>query len=188
MSELAAHRDKFDAFRRFVLMGTGTYTKMDHALLRKHGAIYNGIEMATNGERLGEEKAEAFIDELLAIGKKAKETRGDADKLSESAAAEISAALDDLGARARAATSNKVVGEVLTPDLNRSQWNMRELVRYGQSGGMSAGKVATLDRRLDALLAKEDRAKEDGKLTDREREGLFEDAIEIWRDVIKSII
>ena len=188
MSELAAKRDKFDSFRRYVLMGTGTYTKQDHRLLRQHVEIYNGIEMATNGERLGEEQAETFIDELLAIGEKAIAARGEAEAIPEESAKEIAASLGDLAKRAREAASNKVNGEVLTPDLNRSQWNMRELVRFGKSGGLSTAKVSSLDRQLDALLAKEDRAKEDGKLTDREREDLFKDAHEIWRDLIKAIV
>lgn len=188
LSELAAQRDKFDAFRRYTLMGTGTYTKKDHELLRRHMSIYTGIEAATNGERLGEEQAEEFIDELLAIGTKAIAARGEAEALTDEAAKEISAALDDLAKRARTAASNKVNGAILTPDLNRSQWNMRELVRFGQAGGLSAGKVSSLDRRLDALLAKEDRAKADGKLTDRERQDLFETAHEIWRDIIKAIV
>lgn len=188
LSELAAKRDKFDAFRRYVLMGSGTYTKKDHELLRRHVEIYNGIEMATNGERLGEEQAEKFIDELLAIGEKAIAARGEAEALSEEAAKETSDALDTLAHRARTAASNKVNGAVLTPDLNRSQWTMRELVRFGKSGGLSTSRVASLDRQLDALLAKEDRAKADGKLTDREREDLFKDAHEIWRDLIKAIV
>jgi hypothetical protein len=188
LSELAAKRDKFDSFRRYVLMGTGTYTKQDHRLLRQHVEIYNGIEMATNGERLGEEQAEKFIDELLAIGEKAVAARGEAESLPVESAKEISASLEDLAKRARAAASNKVNGEVLTPDLNRSQWNMRELVRFGKSGGLSTSKASSLDRQLDALLAKEDRAKSDGKLTDREREDLFKDAHEIWRGLIKAIV
>ncbi|MFM7180423.1 MAG: hypothetical protein ACKO2G_03040 [Verrucomicrobiales bacterium] len=125
MSELAAKRDKFDSFRRYVLMGTGTYTKKDYRLLRQHVEIYTGIEVATNGERLGEEEAEKFIDELLAIGEKASAARGEADALSAEAAKEVAASLEDLAKRARTAASNKVNGAVLTPDLNRSQWNMR---------------------------------------------------------------
>ena len=188
LSELAAKKDKFDAFRRYVLMGTGTYTKQDGRLLHRHVEIYNGIEMATNGERLGEEQAEKFIDELLAIGEKAVAARGEAEALSEESAKEIATSLDDLAKRARTAASNKVNGEVLTPDLNRSQWTMRELVRFGKSGGLSTSRVGSLDRQLDALLAKEDRAKADGKLTDREREDLFKDALEIWRDLLKAIV
>lgn len=61
-------------------------------------------------------------------------------------------------------------------------------MRFGKAGGLSTSKVSSLDRQLDALLAKEDRAKEDGKLTDREREDLFKDAHEIWRDLIKAIV
>lgn len=188
LSELAAKRDQFDSFRRFVLLGTGTYTKQDHELLRRHQAIYTGIEVATNGERLGEEVAEKFIDELLAIGQKAITARGEAEAVPAEAAKEIAAALEDLGKRARDAASNKVNGEILTPDLNRSQWTMRELVRFAASGGLSSSKASSLDRRLDGLLAKEDRAKSDGKLSDRERADLFETAHEIWRDVIKAII
>ncbi len=187
IDELVAKRDEFIAFRRLNFEGLGFYTKQDE-LIGLHSRIYHGIEEATVTSSLDQTKANGFVDQLLAIGNKAKTLRGGADKLNDADSASIRQSLETLHASVRAATANQVNPDTLSPRIDHLIWTMNELYRFAISGGTSAGRAAVIRRHTDDLQRKEASYKADGKLSERERESLLKAAREAWKACIRAII
>lgn len=187
LSELAAQREKFEAFRKGTLFGGDSYAPADIRLAKRHAEIYRAIENAASEGRLSDAQARGFIDELLAIGVKAKAVRGDADSLGAEESKASTAALDDLANRAKGAASAVAGQEKLTPQLQKSQWTMGELLRFGRTGAMSATDLAGIERRLQDLAEKEAKAQKDGEIDDREREHLHEEARETWKKLADAL-
>ena len=74
---------------------------------------------------------------------------------------------------------------IITPKVNRLQFHMEEVIRFGEdSDRLSSGDLKTLRRKLDSLESKEDKAKASGEISDRDHEKLLEDTREIWRDAL----
>jgi hypothetical protein len=187
LSELAAQREKFEAFRRGSLLGGDYYAQPDIRLAKRHAEIYRAIEKATSEGRLGDAEAKGFVDELMAIGEKAKAARGDATGMDAGASKASAAALDELAKRAQAAASAVGGQEKLTPQLQDSQWTMGEVLRFGRAGAMSKTDLAGIERRLQDLAQKEDKAQKDGEIDDREREGLHEEARQTWKKIADAL-
>ena len=187
LSELAAQREKFEAFRNGQLLGGDYYSQADVRLAKSHAQIYRGIEKATSEGRLDDAQANGFIDELIAIGEKAKTVRGDAASLGAEASKTSAAALEELANRAKAAASAVGGQEKLTPQLQDSQWTMGEVLRFGRTGAMSKTDLAGIERRLQDLAQKEDKAQKDGEIDDREREDLHEEARQTWKKIADAL-
>jgi len=93
----------------------------------------------------------------------------------------------DLDEEVKAAARQEVKEEELTPDLNRVQLLMSELVRFTNADKKLSSKSSAIQRRLDGFIAKETRAKEDREVDDREREKLAEESTEAWGEVLKIL-
>jgi hypothetical protein len=177
-SDFGALRDKFLAHQRLTNGGAKYYGKSDSELRREHSSLYQKIQHATLEDRLSEEDARTAIDELFTIGEL---------HLASPETAEASQKLAALKQETRSKTKGKVPAEALTPRLNRLQFHVEEALRFGEaSGNLSTGEFSSLRRKLDSLESKEDKAKEDEVISDREREKLIEEAREIWRDTLKD--
>jgi hypothetical protein len=187
LSELAAQREKFEVFRNGKLLGGDYYAQPDVRLARRHAEIYRRIEKATSEGRLDDAQASGFIDELMALGEKAKTARGDAASLDAEASKASAAALDELAKKAQTAASAVGGPEKLTLQLQESQWTMGELLRFGRTGAMSNSDLTGIERRLHDLAKKEDKAQQDGEIDDREREDLHEEARETWKKVADAL-
>lgn len=177
-SDFGALRDKFQAHQRLTNGGAKYYDKSDGVLRSEHSSIYNKIQHVAVEDRLTEEEAREAIDELFSIGEA---------HLADPENANTAKKLEDLKQKIRRLTEDLVPAEALTPKLNRLQFHLEEAVRFGEaSGHLSTGELSSLRRKLDSLESKEDRAKDDEVISDREREKLIEHAREIWRDALKD--
>jgi hypothetical protein len=181
-AELATHRDEIASYRRTKLLGSGYYAKMNFRLHAEHARIYELIAGAVTGDRLGEPEGRAFVDRLIAIGTEAKALLGTGEALAETDAETIKTKLDELGREVAKAVANKVEPDEVSVTVNRGQWAMDELHRFGATEGvLSSAKADGLRRKLDALERREDSAKQDNKLSEKERENLLEETHETWR-------
>jgi hypothetical protein len=187
LSELATQREKFEVFRKGSLLGGDYYAQPNTRLAKRHAEIYRAIEKATSEGRLEDAQASGFVDELIAIGEKAKAARGDATEMDAEASKATAAALDELAKRAQAAASAVAGQEKLTPQLQDSQWTMGELLRFGRAGAMPKTDLAGIERRLQDLAQKEDKAQKDGEIDDREREELHEEARQTWKKIADAL-
>jgi hypothetical protein len=64
---------------------------------------------------------------------------------------------------------------------------MSDLVRFTTRDAKLTNKTSSLKRRLDDLIAEEQRAKEDGEVDDKEREKLMRASGESWQEFIKIL-
>ena len=65
---------------------------------------------------------------------------------------------------------------------------MEELYLYlVDSKTASKGEAATLRRHLDGLEKKEEAAKKDGKVSDRDREKLVEECVDVFKSFVKVL-
>ena len=187
LSELAAQRDKFEGFRSATLLGGENYGKDGVRLAKRHAEIFHGLEKGFTTGRLSSAQAKGFLDDLLAIGAKAKAARGEGGSVAADVEKELGTALDALAGRAKAAATEPARAELSTPQLAESEWTIGEVLRFGQAGAMSKAQTAAIERRLDALAKKESKAKEDGKLSDAEREDLLKEARETWKEIVDAL-
>jgi len=174
--ELGIARDKFETYRKLTFEGFRYYVKSDETLRVTHAAIYRKIRDNTLTERLTVTQARAFVLQLLEIA------RANAETPNPSLAADN---LDALAKTIDATLLEKVAGDILTPDLNRREWLMDELVHFAADISVSDSKRSTLLNRLESLLAAEDRAKESGELNDSERDKLLKDSVETWKAFVR---
>lgn len=187
-SELGATRGKFEAWNRGVLGGDSFYTKANKELKATHAIICIKLRQHMIEDQLDDIKGWQFIDEVIATGEKALQMLGSADSLTTEQEKEISAELHSIAEKARKEVPNIVAPEIVTPNVNRRQVTVSELVRFGKSSDMlTSGQVGTLERKINSLIDKETKAKSDGEVSDREFEKLTEEAIELSRDAIKAI-
>lgn len=185
--ELGATKGKFETWKREVLGGGAFYTKADQSLKTSHSMICSKVRQAMLDGRTGDEAGWKIIDKAISLGVASKEHRGDADALTESQRKAVSDELQKIATMAKA--ENLAVDQkLLTPTLNRRQVTTGELLRFGKTAKMiSTAEAGTLERKVDRLLEKEEKAKSDGEVTDRERESLIEDAQELSRDLVKAL-
>lgn len=186
--KLGVLQDKFAAYQRLTFGGAGFYTKGDSRLRKAHTKTYQLIRNSLIEDRISEEEGRNATGVLLAIGAEAKRLRGDADALGEEDAALIGTKITALAKRIREARTNKTDPGILTPRINRRQVHMEEILLFAiDSKIASKGQAATLRRHLDSLEKKEDRAKGDRKVSDRERENLVQETHEVWKAFVRIL-
>jgi len=177
LGELGRTGDEVMAWKVAAIGGAEYFTKEQDELREKYREVETQIRDAVLEDRLAESAGRNFIVELMNIGKGAK---------NDTQATE--SALDDLSASVKAATSDDVVQGMITPRLNKMQWMMNEVALYGAyTKEVSTGRVSSLRRKLVSLEGKEQSAKKDKKVSDRERESLEKKALDIWKGVVKSL-
>ena len=175
--ELGIARDKFETYRKLTFEGFRYYVKSDENLRVAHAGIYRKIQDNTLTERLTVPQARAFVLRLLEISRANAETPNPA------------LTADNLDALSKSIDSTlleKVSGDILTPDLNRREWLMDELIHFAADISASDSKRSTLLNRLEGLLAAEDNAKESGELSDSERDKLLDNSVETWKAFIRA--
>ena len=178
-AEFGALKDKFNAHKRLTAGGAEYYGKDETRLRVEHAELYQHIHRACLEDRLSEQAARDAIQELLTIGK-LHTTNG-------SSPAETAAKINTLKKQVRSDMADKVPADTLTPKLNRMQFHIEEALRFGEdTEALSSGNISSLRRKLDSLEDKEAKAKDDGSVSDRERENLIEESREIWRDALKD--
>ncbi|NWK55329.1 hypothetical protein HW115_06885 [Verrucomicrobiaceae bacterium N1E253] len=188
LAELGVIRDKIAAHKRLTIGGAGYYDQKNHELRQGHVKVYSMIRHNLVEDRISEQLGRDAVDELLAIGEQAKELQGEDGTLNAEDAATIAAKQRALGKRIAEARESKVNPDILTPKVNERQVHMEELYRFAvDSKTASKGQAATLRRHLDSLEKKEDTAKKDGKISDREHEKLIEETIEVWKAFAKVL-
>lgn len=177
-SEFGALTDKFRAHQRLTAGGGEYYTKQESKLRAEHSSVYHSIQRATLEDRISEEDARNAVDQLITIGK-AHQAAGASDATSSS--------LSKIRRDVKSKMTDKVPADTLTPKLNKMQFHMEEVLRFGaDSDTLSTGDISSLRRKLDNLEGKEDKAKSAGAISDRDREKFIEDSREIWRDALKD--
>lgn len=176
VQELGKAGDRFVAWRVAYLEGAEWFTKEQEELRESYREVERKIREAVAEDRLEEKKGREFLVTLVKIGKDA----GAGDKATETS-------LENLDDAVQQETEDKAKAETLTPRLNKIQWLISEVLYYGTtSSTLSNGKMSSLNRKLLSNEEKEDKAKEDGELSERELEKLEEDALEIWETLIKA--
>ncbi|MFC5051318.1 hypothetical protein ACFPK9_11935 [Rubritalea spongiae] len=175
-SDFGALRDKFIAYQLLTNGGAKYYGKSDQTLRAEHISIYQMIQRLTLEDRLAEEDAREYIEELFTIGEL---------HLTSPDTAAAYQKLEGLKQDIRSEAKEKVPAEALTPRLNRMQFHMEEAIRFGEENeNLSTGELSSIRRKLDSLESKEDKYKTDDEISDREREKLIQEALEIWRDAL----
>ena len=115
--------------------------------------------------------------------------RGNKDVLPEYQAKKIKAKLTKLRDDLKSEREDTVKPEILTPQLNRIQINLEELVKFGQDEDiLSSGEASSIRRKMNNLSRDEKKAKSDKNVSDKEREKLMEDARELRRETIKQLL
>ncbi len=175
--ELGPARDKFETYRKLTFEGFRYYVKSDETLRTTHAAIYQKIQSNALNERLTVTQARSFVLRLLEI------SRTHTEAGTPALAAD---SLDELSKTIDTTLLEKVDGAILTPDLNRREWLMDELVHFGADTSVSDAKRTSLVNRLDDLLAAEERAKQSGDLSDTERNKLLENSVETWKTFVRA--
>lgn len=170
-------QDKFMGFVRAQLDGEKFYKKEEEELQRAHAGVRHLIVESLISDKISEEQGNGFVGRLCEIGQQ------------HMTAAEINtaSALAELAKTIKAESREEVKEKILTPELNRVQNTMSDLVRFTARDGKLSNKTSSLKRRLDDLIAEEQRAKEDGEVDDKEREKLTRASGESWQEFIKIL-
>lgn len=182
IGELGAIRDKVAAHKRLTLGGAGFYNKDNHELRGAHFKTYMLIRNSLVEDRIDEAIGRTAVDELIEIGTQAQKQQDENGRIPDEQAAKIRQQIASLASRIKEAREAQVNPDTLTPKLNERQVTMEELYRYCvDSDSASQGQAASLRRKLDSLEQKEANAKKGGSISDRNREKLMEECIEIWK-------
>lgn len=97
-------------------------------------------------------------------------------------------ALMELRELAEGVTPLVVEAETMTPRVNEREARGQELMWFGlDKGKLSAGKVATLERKMAAIESAKEKAQADEVVSEREREKLLEDARELVAEVVQAL-
>jgi hypothetical protein len=178
-SEFGVLADKFNEHKRLTSGGGAYYTKLETKLRSEHSQVYHSIQSAVTEDRISEEDARDAVDLLITVGEKHLAAAAAAD------ATKTSAELSEIKKSIRAKMTDRAPAGIITPKVNRLQFHMEEVIRFGEdSDRLSSGDLKTLRRKLDSLESKEDKAKASGEISDRDHEKLLEDTREIWRDAL----
>lgn len=188
IKELGAIRDKIAAYKRLTFGGAGYYSKENHGLRERHVKTYMIIRNSLVEDGINEELGRSATQELLSIGETAKELRGARKELNDADAKKIASKISTLSKRITKARESAVNPDTLTPKINERQVMMEELYLYAvDSQTASKGNAATLRRHLEHLEKKEASAKKDGEISDRDREKLVEETIDVWKAFAKVL-
>jgi len=181
MSVFGPMADKFQAYQRAQLHGEAFYTKEETELQQQHAATYHKIAEHLISDKITETQGNDFVARLIAIGTQHRTT------ISDGGTPTTKASLGELSDAVSTAARQEIKEAELTPDINRLQLQMNELVRFAGNDKKLASKTSSLKRHLDSLIEKESRAKEDREVSDREREKLTKEAAETWGEFVKII-
>ncbi len=177
LSPLGPMQDKFAAFQRAVLEGEKFYKKDEENLLRSHMGLRHLIVESLISDKISEEQGNAFVNRLCEIGLEHL-TGGERD---------TAGALEELTKTIKSESRESVKEKLLTPELNRVQNTMGDLIRFTTREEKLSNKTSSLKRRLDDLIALEQRAKSDGEVDDQEREKLTHESGQTWQEFIKIL-
>lgn len=177
MGPLGPMQDKFAAFVRSQLEGEKYYKKDEESLLRKHADLRRLIVETMISDKISEEQGNGWISQLCEIGHKHL-TTGEIN---------TSSALDALEKDVKEQSLERVSEKLLTPEVNRTQVLMSDLVRFTSTDSKLSNKTSSLKRRFDDLAADEQRFKKDGEVDDQERGKLTEATAEAWQEYIKIL-
>lgn len=185
--ELGITRDKLETYRKLTFEGFRYYVKAEETQRLLHAAIYQKIRDNTINERLTVTRARELVRELLEISRNNAAIREEGQAPGDGPNPVVQGHLADLDKKVDEALIEKVNPETLTPDLNRREWLMDELIHFGSDTSLSAKRVASLVRRLETLLAAEDSAKESGSLSNSERDKLLKETVETWTVFLRAL-
>ncbi len=181
MTLLGPMVDKFHGFQRAQLHGEKFYTKEDAELQKMHASVYQLISEHLINDKITEEKGETFVTRLIEIG------AAHQAAIAGGTTPTTNTSLHDLHEEVKIAARQEVKEEELTPDVNRVQLLMSELVRFTNADKKLAPKSSAIKRRLDGFITKESRAKEDRNVDDREREKLAQESTQAWGEVLQIL-
>ncbi|BDS06895.1 hypothetical protein NT6N_19350 [Oceaniferula spumae] len=188
INELGSVRDKFAAYKKLNFEGAGFYTKNDRELRVAHTKTYLLIRNSLIEDRLEEDTGRNATAALMTIGQEAKKLLVDKEALSDEDAESILGKIQALAKRIEGARLNKINADTLTPKINERQVTMEEIYLFAvDRNTASKGQAATLRRHLTSLEDKESRAKTDSSVSDREREKLVEDTIDVWQAFVRVL-
>jgi hypothetical protein len=173
--------DKFQAYQRAQHHGETFYTKEETELQQQHAATYHKIAEYLISDKITETEGNDFVTRLITIGTQHRTL------IADGGAPTTKASLGELADAVSTAARQQIKEEELTPDINRLQLQMNELVRFVGNDVKISSKTSSLKRHLDSLIDKESRAKEDREVSDREREKLTKEAAETWMEFVKII-
>ena len=169
--------DIFKAWSVARIDGAEYFTKDQAKLRREYIKVGNKIEKAVIEDRLQESAGRQYFKELLKIGNRTKEGNTSSSESLKALDAAVQGSIED---NANAAT--------LTPRLNKLQWLIGEIALYSNdTSAISSGKQSMVKRRLLALEQKEETAKKDKKVSDRERERLMKSGLSIWEIIVEDL-
>jgi len=187
-AELRTEREKFRIWRDEVRGGMKYFADSD----KQTRLIFAGLNMAIAknlvDDRITDQLGRTLLDRTEAVGNDAL-AAANRQGLTEDQDAKVREALGQIHESLTAGTTELPDPSVRTPHLNRFQLEAAELIRFGgESGTLSSGKVSTLNRKLLSLESDERTAKSKGKLSDRDREKLFEDARKLGIDILEEFV
>jgi hypothetical protein len=169
--------DIFKAWAVARIDGAEYFTKDQATLRREYIKVGNKIKKAVIEDRLQESAGRQYFKELLEIGKRAKEGKSSSSE-----------SLKGLDAAVQGSIVDKANASTLTPRLNKLQWSIGEIALYvSDTSAMSSGKQSMVKRRLLALEQKEESAKKDKEISDRERERLMKSGLSIWKIIVEDL-
>ncbi len=186
--ELGTARDKFDTYRKLTFEGFRYYVKSEETQRLLHTVIYQKIRANTLSERLTVPQARSFTASLLEIAHDNAAIRQDGGTANDETKKALQDNLEELSKNIDLALLEKVNGAILTPDLDRREWLMDELVHFGADTSLSQTRVASLVKRLETLLTDEERAKQSGDLSDTERNKLLGNSVETWKVFLRAFV
>ncbi|MDA7881062.1 hypothetical protein N9A94_02030 [Akkermansiaceae bacterium] len=169
--------DVFKAWSVARIEGAEYFTKDQDELRQVYLDVGFKISRAVVEDRLQEAAGRQYFEELLKIGER---NKGGAEATETSLAA--------LGASVQAALIDKAKAETLTPRLNNLQWLIGEIALYAkETSALSSGKQSMIKRKLLSLEEKEENMKQDGEISDRERERLMNSGLDIWKVIVEGL-
>lgn len=142
------------------------------------------VKLAIRGA-LTEDQAKAFDDRHEVIVARAKATKKETGKVDTAALrASLNTLNDDINKAIIAADE----GDKRTPLLNLTQHRFEEKIEFGEkTGRLSKGEASSLRRKVASLKKLEARMKDGEALSEREREKLMKEALEVRREIEKEL-
>jgi hypothetical protein len=177
LGPLGPMQDKFAAFVRAQLEGEKYYKKDEESLFRKHADLRRLIVESMISDKISEDQGNGSMSQLCEIGQKHL-TTGEIN---------TATAMDALEKDVREQSRERVSEALLTPEVNRAQVLMSDLIRFTATDSKLSNKTTSLKRRFDDLVADEQRFKKDGEVDDQERAKLTDAAAESWQEFIKIL-
>ncbi len=177
LGPLGPMQDKFAAFVRSQLEGEKYYKKDEESLFRKHADLRRLIVESMISDKISEDQGNGSMSQLCEIGQKHL-TTGEIN---------TATAMDALEKDVREQSRERVSEALLTPEVNRAQVLMSDLIRFTATDSKLSNKTTSLKRRFDDLVADEQRFKKDGEVDDQERAKLTDAAAESWQEFIKIL-